>query len=63
MSVGKIMGEVLREQKKEKMIKEFEHTIALAELKALSKLSLEQELTDKQFGRMKELKKEVFGGD
>ena len=32
-----------------------------AELKALSKFSLENPLTDEQFKRMMELKKEVLG--
>jgi hypothetical protein len=36
-------------------IKEFEDLLEIAELKALSRLSLEQPLTDKQFIRMKEL--------
>lgn len=40
-------------------IKEFEKIKKIAELKALSKLSLEQELTDKQFKRMKCLVEEL----
>ena len=47
------------EIKKMKMIKEFEEMKQLAELKALSKYSLEKPLTDKQFDRMKELNKKL----
>lgn len=36
-------------------IKEFESMINLAELKALSKLSLEKELTQEQYNKMMEL--------
>jgi len=42
------------------MIKEFEYMRNLAELKALSKFSLENPLNDEQFKRMMELKKEVL---
>jgi len=41
-------------------IVEFEEMLALAELKALSKHSLENPLNSKQYDRMMELKKEVF---
>ncbi len=41
-------------------IKEFEDMRNLAELKALSKHSLETPLTDEQFKRMMELKKVVL---
>ena len=46
--------------KKEEVINEFELMRNTAELKALSKLSLEQPLTDKQFKRMMILKDEVL---
>lgn len=38
------------------VIKEFEQTKDFAELKALSKVSLERPLTDEEFKRMMELK-------
>jgi len=44
----------------EEEIKEFEFMRNQAELKALSNLSLQQPLTDKQFNRMMELKKKVL---
>lgn len=43
-----------------KEIKEFEYMKNLAELKVLSKFSLENPLSDEQFKRMMELKKEVL---
>jgi len=48
-----------KEQKN--FIKGFEDMRNTAELKALSKVSLEQPLTDTQFKRMMELKGRVFG--
>ena len=45
------------------MIKEFEHMIEMAELKALSNFSLEQPLSEIQFKRMMELKTKLFGDD
>ena len=45
---------------KQKVIKDFEYTINLAELKALSKHSLETPLTDHQYKRMMELKGKVL---
>lgn len=44
-------------------IKEFEEMLEMAELKALSALSLERQLTSKEFERLMRLKKEVLGGD
>ena len=41
------------------LIKEFEQTKEMAELKALSTHSLEHELTEKQFKRFIELKKVI----
>ena len=41
-------------------LKDFEYMRNLAELKALSKFSLENPLSDEQFKRMMELKKEVL---
>jgi hypothetical protein len=41
------------------LIKEFEQTKEMAELKALSAYSLEHELTEKQFKRFMELKKVI----
>jgi hypothetical protein len=41
--------------KRKKAIQEFEYTIEMAELRALSKKSLEQPLTDREFKRMREL--------
>lgn len=43
-----------------KLLKELEYTIAMAELRALSKYSLEHPLTDAQFRRMMELKKKLL---
>ncbi len=40
----------------------FEQMRDLAELKSLSAFSLEHELTGKQFSRMSELSKDLFGG-
>ena len=45
---------------KQELIKDFEYMRNLAELKALSKLSLERPLIDKEFKRMMKLKKEVL---
>ena len=42
-------------------IKSFEEMRNMAELKALSKYSLENPLTNEQFLRMMELKKIIFG--
>lgn len=47
--------------KPQTLIKEFEAMLRMAELKALSKVSLEHQLSDKEFQRMIELKKEVLG--
>ena len=44
---------------KKQVIQEFEGMKNLAELKALSKYSLENPLSNEQFDRMMELKKEV----
>lgn len=49
------------QEQRETSIKEFESMRNLAELKALSSLSLERPLTEEQYNRMMELKKEVFG--
>lgn len=46
---------------KDKAIREFEYMRNMAELKALSKVSLERPLNDREFERMMELKKMVFG--
>lgn len=42
---------------KENIIKEFENIRNMAELKALSSISLERELTDQEFNKMMELKR------
>jgi hypothetical protein len=42
-------------QEGKKLLKEFEYTIEMAELRALSKKSLEHPLTDREFKRMHEL--------
>ena len=48
------------EQKKElNLIETFEYMRDIAELKALSNISLEQPLTDKQYKRMIELSKKL----
>lgn len=55
-----IMGKALKEmseRKKKKAITEFEQTIGMAELKALSNISLERPLTNNEYERMMELKK------
>lgn len=44
-------------------IKEFEHMIDFAELKALSNHSIEHPLTDDQYSRLIELKNKIFGGE
>ena len=46
--------------KGKQLMNEFEHMRNLAELKALSKFSLENPLSDKQYKRMMELKKELI---
>ena len=46
--------------KQKETIEEFEGMRNMAELKALSKYSLEHPLTDKQYSRIMELKKRVF---
>jgi len=45
---------------KQDVIKEFEYMRNMAELKALSNFSLENPLSDEQFKRMMELKKECL---
>ena len=45
---------------RQRKIKEFERMTAMAELKALSKYSLETPLSDQQYKRMMELKKKVL---
>jgi len=47
---------------KKQLIKEFEGMKDLAELKALSKYSLENPLTDKQYNRMMFLKNNLLKG-
>lgn len=47
---------------KEEAISEFEDMTEMAELKALSRHSLENQLTDKQYERMMELKKKLMDG-
>ena len=47
--------------KRAREISEFEAMRNMAELKALSNVSLERELTDFEFERMQELKTKVFG--
>lgn len=44
-----------------KAIKEFETMRNMAELRALSKVSLERPLNDREFNRMKELFEKEFG--
>jgi hypothetical protein len=46
---------------KKAFLKAFENTLALSELKALSSVSLERSLTDKEYNRMIALKGTVFG--
>ena len=46
---------------RDEVIKEFEGTIEQAELRALSTASLERQLTDNEFTRMKALSKKLFG--
>ena len=48
---------------KQEAIKEFEDMRNLAELKALSKYSLENPLTEKQYKRIMELKEKVLTND
>ena len=43
-------------QKRKELIKEFEYMRNMAEIKALSKISLERPLTKDEFKRMMELK-------
>jgi hypothetical protein len=47
--------------KKHKAIKEFETMRNQAELRALSKVSLERPLDDREFNRMKELFEKEYG--
>jgi len=51
----------LAEIDREEFIKEFEGTKEQAELRALSTASLERQLTDKEFARMKTLSKKIHG--
>lgn len=51
----------LSKHSKEEVIKEFEETKDKAELRALSEVSLERPLTDKEFAKMKQLSKKVYG--
>lgn len=44
-----------------KEIKEFEHMRNLSELTALSNVSLERPLSDREFNKMMELKTKVLG--
>lgn len=46
---------------KRAIVEEFEATLGLAELRALSNASLERPLTDKEFNRMMELKRRFLG--
>ena len=48
-------------EKRKKAIQEFEYTRDMAELKALSKHSLEHPLTQKQSDRLFELRDKLFG--
>ena len=48
-------------QQGKKLIKEFEEMKELAELKALSNLSLERPLNDEQYKRMKSLFTKYYG--
>lgn len=43
-------------EEKKQLIKEFEYTIRMAELRALCKVSLERPLTNKEYRRMMELR-------
>lgn len=45
---------------KKKLLQDFEYTLNLAELKALSKVSLERELTEAEYGRIMFLKNKIF---
>ncbi len=44
------------------VMKEYQEMLDMAEIKALSKYSLEHPLNDKQFKRMMELKNKLFKG-
>lgn len=44
---------------KKQFAKDFEHTIRMGELRALSSVSLERPLSDQEYNRMMELKKEL----
>lgn len=46
---------------KKEFIEEFEEMHDMAELKALSSVSLERPLNDNEFKRIMELKKKLFG--
>ena len=46
-------------ENKRKQIKDFERMRTYAELNALSKISLERPLTDKEYNRMMELKRKL----
>lgn len=50
--------ETIKANMRRKITQEFETMIRIAELRALSKVSLERPLTDKEYDRMKEL----YGG-
>ena len=57
-----ITNEIFKVYKKFKKLKEFEQMKATAELKALSKYSLENPLNDKQYKRFMELGEKMKGG-
>jgi len=57
----KSCGNTDKKEEGKKLLKEFENTIAFAELKALSSYSLEHPLSDEQYRRMMELKKKILG--
>jgi hypothetical protein len=48
---------------KKKLAEDFESLRDNAELRALSKVSLKRELTDREYQKMMELRKKIFGED
>lgn len=53
--LGELMKEKIILESKKQLIKEFEYMRDMAELKALSSVSLERPLTDTEFQRFKKL--------
>lgn len=52
---------MVTDQEKREFAKDFERTLKMAELRALSNFSLENHINQQQYERMMQLKREIFG--